>query len=86
MTGDMVHYTFDQSNADIVNMWNPGGARGQQPGILPKVGDTLPAVVLHEYGDGTVDLRVLLRGTANRFIQNVPQGTAGQPGRWAVRA
>lgn len=86
MIGDIVHYTFSENEAHNVRMWNPGGARGQQPGVVPNPGDTLPAVVLHEYGDGTVDLRVMLRGTANRFIQNVPQGTAGQPGRWAVRA
>lgn len=86
MVGDIVHYAFSDSEAYIVHLRNPGGARGQVPGILPKAGDKLPAVVLFEYGSGIVDLRVQLRGTVNHFIQNVPQGTAGQQGRWAVRS
>ena len=86
MIGDMVHYTFDDSQAHIVSVRNPGGARGQVPGVLPKPGDKLPAIVMHEYGDGVVDLRVQLRGTANHFVQNVPQGTAGQQGRWVTPA
>ncbi|WP_089158318.1 hypothetical protein [Micromonospora sp. NBS 11-29] len=48
--------------------------RFEVPGVLPKAGDKLPAVVLFEYGGGVVDLRGQLRGTANHFIQNVPQG------------
>ncbi|MHA4950583.1 hypothetical protein ACX27O_24970 [Micromonospora sp. SD19] len=86
MVGDIVHYTFDETQAHWVSLRNPGGARGQVPGVLPKAGDKLPAVVLFEYGGNVVDLRVQLRGTANHFIQNVPQGTAGQQGRWAARS
>ncbi|MEV0153177.1 hypothetical protein AB0H57_05465 [Micromonospora sp. NPDC050686] len=87
MLGDVVHYTFDAAQAEYVRL------RGKSTGVSrfpympdPVAGTTLPAEVIHEYGGGVVDLRVSLRGPGIHLVQNVAQGTAGQQGRWAVRA
>jgi hypothetical protein len=83
MLGSIVHYAFDAEQVHIVAIRNPNGARGQVPGgPLPQPGDVLSALILHEYGDAVVDLRVHLRGTANHYVAQVPQGSQGTPGRW----
>lgn len=87
MLGDVVHYTFDAAEAHAVRMRAAKLGVSRFPGMPdPVVGTTLPAEVVHEYGGGVVDLRVSMRGPGIHFVQNVPQGTAGQQGRWAVRA
>ncbi|MFI7489402.1 hypothetical protein ACIBXA_13580 [Micromonospora echinaurantiaca] len=85
MLGDVVHYTFDATQAQYVRMRGASSGVTRFPGVPdPQAGTTLPAEVVHECGDGTVDLRVRMRGPGIHFVQNVPQGTAGQQGRWVV--
>ncbi|MDZ5445738.1 hypothetical protein U2F26_23905 [Micromonospora sp. 4G57] len=84
--GDRVLYTFDETQAHYVRMRNTNGGLAF-PIPETRAGDTHPADVVHDYGDGVVDLMVLLRGPGRHFVMNAAQGTAaGQPGRWAVKA
>ena len=87
MLGDVVHHTFDATQAQYVRMRGASTGVTRFPGVPdPEAGTALPAEVVHVCGDGTVDLRVNVRDPGIHFVQNVPQGTAGQQGRWAVAA
>lgn len=84
--GDVVLYTFDATQAKYLGM------RGVTTGVTrfagvpdPAAGTTLPAEVVYDYGSNIVDLRVSLRGPGIHFVQNVPQGTTGQQGRWVAK-
>ena len=83
--GTNVLYTFDATQANYLYRRDARIGATRFPGIPdPVAGTTLPAQVVHDYGDGSADLVVQLRGPGKHFVQNVPSGTAGQQGRYSA--
>jgi len=91
--GDIVHYAVTDRDAALLSQWSPSHARGHQAavgradlGAYPRPGETRPAMVVYEHGDGTVDLVVFLRGTGQYLAEAVAVGAEGTPGVYWVPA
>lgn len=83
--GQMVLYTFDAGQAQVISMRGTPTGNFRVAGIPdPTAGSTLPALVVHDYGSGVHDLKVFLRGGTQHTVQNVSSGTAGQQGRYSA--